>query len=311
MTNKPAATRLSGVVPAIYTPFREDLAIDAASLQKLADRMAGMDGIGGVFCTGHAGEVASLSRDERKQVVALVSEAVAGRVPVLAGIYSDSLEESVEHARDAKLAGAQIATIFPPNVFFGGGAGNADVVFDWFAAVARGAEIDLCIFQFPVNSGLGYATDTLVRLSTLPEVVAIKEGSGTPRAYEANLAALRQHAPQVSVLTSNNDWWLADLAYGGDGILSGSSPVMPELQVKLWRAMSEGNLAAARDVQARIRPLLDVFYRFPDIDMHNRMKAALVLMGELPHGAVRPPLRPIGDAEQAEIAAALRAAELL
>lgn len=311
MANNTGAGRLTGVVPAIYTPFHDDLSVDADSLQKLADRMASTDGVGGVFCTGHAGEVASLSREERQKVVRLVSEAVAGRVPVLAGIYSDSLEESVAHARDAKAAGAQIATIFPPNVFFGGATASSDVPFRWFQTIATQAEIDLCIFQFPVNSGLGYSTDTLVRLATIPQVVAIKEGSGSPRAYEANLLALRQAAPRVSVLTSNNEWWLADLAYGGDGILSGSSPVMPELQVMLWRAMRDGDLEAARAAQARIRPLLDVFYRFPDIDMHNRMKTALVLMGVLPSGAVRPPLQALQKEEIAAIEAALKAAKLL
>jgi 4-hydroxy-tetrahydrodipicolinate synthase len=255
--------------------------------------------------------VASLSREERKRVVTLVSEAVAGRMPVLAGIYSDSLDESVEHAKDAKAAGAQIATIFPPNVYLGGATASSEVPFHWFETIAKSAEISLCIFQFPVNSGLGYSTETLVKLATLPQVVAIKEGSGTPRAYEANLTALRAKAPQVSVLTSNNDWWMADLAYGSDGILSGSSPVMPELQVSLWRAMQNSDLKAARAAQEKIRPLLDAFYRFPDIDMHNRMKSALVIMGILPNGTVRPPLRALDKAELSAIETALRSAGLL
>jgi 4-hydroxy-tetrahydrodipicolinate synthase len=139
----------------------------------------------------------------------------------------------------------------------------------------------------------------------------MKEGSGSPRAYEANLVALRKAAPQVSILTSNNDWWLADLAYGGDGILSGSSPVMPELQVALWRAMQRSDLEAARAAQAKIRPLLDVFYRFPDIDMHNRMKSALVILGILPGGDVRPPLRALDRKELSAIEAALVASGLL
>jgi 4-hydroxy-tetrahydrodipicolinate synthase len=311
MTESAAVPRLTGVVPAIYTPFHADLSIDADSLQKLADRMTATEGVGGVFCTGHAGEVASLSREERRRVVSLVAEAVAGRVPVLAGIYSDSLDESVEHARDAKAAGAQIATIFPPNVFLGGSTASSEAPFHWFETIAKSAEISLCIFQYSLASGLGYSTETLVRLATLPQVMAVKEGSGSPRAYEANLSALRRAAPQVSILTSNNEWWLADLAYGGDGILSGSSPVMPELQVALWRAMQNSDLEAARAAQARIRPLLDVFYRFPDIDMHNRMKAALAIMGILPSAAVRPPLRALDKAELSAIEAALKYSGLL
>lgn len=302
---------IEGVVPAIYTPFNENQSIDIKSLQRLADRMAGIDGVGGVFCTGHAGEVASLSAAERIIVVKAVAEAVGNRVPVLAGIYSDSLEESVQSARDAKAAGASIVTIFPPNVFYGGATANHIIPFHWFETIAHQAKVEICVFQFPISSGLGYSTETLVKLATLPEVVAVKEGSGTPRAYEANLVALKESAPRVSILTSNNDWWLADLAYGGDGILSGSSPVMPELQVRLWRAMRDGNLFEARNAQRQIRPLLDAFYRSPSMDMHNRMKNALVLMGHLPCAMVRPPLRPLGEPERQEIKTALKSAGLL
>jgi 4-hydroxy-tetrahydrodipicolinate synthase len=302
---------MEGVVPAIYTPFNNDESVDKKSLQSLADRMASTDGVCGVFCTGHAGEVAAMSASERALVVRLVAEAVNGRVPVLAGIYNDSLEDSVQAANDAKAAGASIVTIFPPNVFQGGATESSEIPFRWFETIARRAEVDICIFQFPVSSGLGYSTDTLVRLASLREVVALKEGSSSPRAYEANLTALKASAPRISVLTSNNEWWLADLAYGGDGILSGSGPVMPELQVRLWRAMRDCDLAKARGIQSQIRPLLDVFYKSPSMDMTPRMKTALLLMGLLPNATVRPPLRPVGEAERLEIEKALKSAGLL
>ena len=146
---------ITGVVPAIYTPFNEDLSIDERSLQKLADRMASIDGVGGVFCIGHAGEVASLSPAERSRVVKNVAEAVAGRVPVLAGVYSDLIEELVEHAKSAKKAGASAVTVFPPNVFFGGATATSDRPFQWFQAIGKRAEIPMCVFQFPPGSGLG------------------------------------------------------------------------------------------------------------------------------------------------------------
>jgi 4-hydroxy-tetrahydrodipicolinate synthase len=299
---------IAGVVPAIYTPFNSDLTIDERSLQRLADRMAATDGVGAVFCIGHAGEVASLTVPERKRVVRCVAEAIAGRVPILAGVYCDSLEESIEHARDAKEAGAAAVTVFPPNVFFGGATADSERPFRWIEAIAKRAEIPICVFQFPPGSGIGYSTDTLVRLASLPEVVAVKEGSGSPRIYEDNVAALGAVDPPVSVLSSNNEWWLADLAFGGDGILSGSGPVLAKEQVALWRAVKAGDLGAARRIQVRIRPLLRIFYKSPDLDMHNRMKNALVMMDVIPCAAVRPPLLPLGSPELADIRAGLKAA---
>jgi 4-hydroxy-tetrahydrodipicolinate synthase len=75
--------------------------------------------------------------------------------------------------------------------------------------------------------------------------------------------------------------------------------------------MQNSDLKAARAAQEKIRPLLDAFYRFPDIDMHNRMKSALVIMGILPNGTVRPPLRALDKAELSAIETALRSAGLL
>jgi len=302
---------ITGVVPAIYTTFNDDYSIDERSLQHLADRMASIDGVGAVFCIGHAGEVASLSASERARVVRSVAEAVAGRVPILAGVYSDSIDEAIQHARDAKKAGASAVTVFPPNVFFGGATADSERPFRWMEAIANRAEIPICIFQFPPASGLGYSTDTLVRLASLPEGVAVKEGSGSPRIYEDNVVALSAVDPPVSVLTSNNEWWLADLAFGGDGILSGSGPVLAKEQVALWRAMKSGDLASARKINAKIRPLLRVFYKGPEIDMHNRMKNALVMMGVLPRATVRPPLLPPDQKELDQIRNALVTVGLL
>ena len=105
------------VVPAILTPFQDDYSIDTEQLQAHADRLASIDGVGTIFCTGHAGEVASLSRTERQLVTKLVVEAVAGRMPVIAGIYTDSLDDAVDFALDAKKVGAAAATLFPPPTF--------------------------------------------------------------------------------------------------------------------------------------------------------------------------------------------------
>src|SRR5262245_17741470 len=98
--------RITGVVPAMLTPFRADLEVDDRGVQALAARLASVEGVGAVFCTGHAGEVAALSRAERAHVVRLVVEAVGGRVPVIAGVYTDSMSEAVTLAKDASEAGA-------------------------------------------------------------------------------------------------------------------------------------------------------------------------------------------------------------
>jgi 4-hydroxy-tetrahydrodipicolinate synthase len=299
------------IVPAILTPFHEDLSIDEDELQRLADRLAGVDGVGAIFCTGHAGEVAALSREERRRVVGLVAQAVSGRHPVIAGVYTDSVTEAVELARDARAAGADAVTLFPPPIFADGATLGSEMPYRLFEAVARGAETPIIVFQFPPSSGLGYSTPTLVRLAGLPEVVAVKEGSADLGAYEANVRALRSLDDPVPVLTSNNSWLLPSLAVGGDGILSGSSSVVAPLHVELWRAVQAGDLCAARAVHDRLYPLVRAFYRDPFIDMHTRMKEALVQLGVLKRATARPPLMPLGKEERDGIRHALETAQLI
>jgi 4-hydroxy-tetrahydrodipicolinate synthase len=298
-------------VPAVLTPFLKDNRIDHATLLRLTDRLASVDGIGAIFCTGHAGEVAALSREERRDVVKSVVTAVSGRMPVIAGVYTDSIAEAVAMATDARKAGAGAVTLFPPPIFADGGSDTWEMPYQFFKTVSQKAETPVVVFQFDRGSNLAYTTETLSRLATLPQVVAVKEGSADMVAYERNLQALAAANPPVPVLTSNNSWLMASLAVGGDGILSGSSNVLAPFHVELWRAMQTCDLARAREVNARLYPLVRVFYRPPFINMHTRMKEALVMLDVLPHATVRPPLLPISDGERAEIKLALKKAKLL
>ena len=98
---------------------------------------------------------------------------------------------------------------------------------------------------------------------------------------------------------------------GCNGLLSGSGSVIADLQARLFRAVQENDLAEAKRLNERIEPTARVFYADPFVDMHNRMKEALVLLGKLPRAVVRPPLVKIERAEVARIRQALIEAGLL
>jgi len=97
---------------------------------------------------------------------------------------------------------------------------------------------------------------------------------------------------------------------GCDGLLSGMGSVAADLQVALFQAVRDGNLTRAQAIHERLYPLTEVFYDTPAVDMHNRMKEALVALGRIPRAVVRPPLTKLGSDEVARIARAVARAGL-
>jgi 4-hydroxy-tetrahydrodipicolinate synthase len=145
----------------------------------------------------------------------------------------------------------------------------------------------------------------------VPTIRAIKDWTPLAPQHERQIRALQARKRPINVLSTNSAWLLSSLVLGCNGLLSGSASVIADFQVRLYRAVCGNDLAEARRLNDQIHPTARVFYADPLIDMHNRMKEALVLLGKLPRAVVRPPLVKITDAEIALIKDALIEAELL
>jgi 4-hydroxy-tetrahydrodipicolinate synthase len=181
-----------------------------------------------------------------------------------------------------------------------------------FRRIADATDLPLILFQYPLAGGQGYPTATLLEiLDQVPTVRAIKDWCANPQLHERQVRLLQSRARPVSVLSTHSSWLLSSLVLGCSGLLSGSGSVIADLQARLFRAVQSGDLKLARELQERIRPTADVFYSEPWVDMHNRMKEALVLLGKLPRAVVRPPLMKLPAAEIERIRQALVAAGLL
>jgi 4-hydroxy-tetrahydrodipicolinate synthase len=126
--------------------------------------------------------------------------------------------------------------------------------------------------------------------------------------HERHIRTLHALPRRVNVLSTHSAWLMSSLVLGCDGLLSGAGSVIADLQAALWRAIEAKDLAAAQAVNERIYPLAQAFYAPPFLDMHNRMKEALVLLGRLKRAVVRPPLMKLLPDEIRRIKAALDAA---
>ncbi len=301
--------RFAGIMPANILPFRADLSIDEPAYRKHLRWLADTPGVTGIVANGHAAEVASLSRDERKRTLAIALDEVAGACPIVAGVYSDGTAEAVELTRDAQAAGAAGVLLFPPTLFMWGAQVKPDMVLRHFSEVAA-VGIPIIAFEYPPATGIGYSPDTLARLARIPGVAAVKDWSNDIVAFEANLRAVRATDRPVAMLSSFTMSLMASFLLGADGAISGMGSVTADLQAELFAACQKGDLDGARRINDRLDPLVRVFYAPPFVDMHNRMKEALVLLRRIPAAHVRPPLTPIPAAERDAIAQALKLARL-
>jgi 4-hydroxy-tetrahydrodipicolinate synthase len=301
------ALTFSGIMPANILPFAADLSIDEPAYRRHLRWLA--DTPGGIVANGHAAEVASLSREERKRALAIALDEIGGACPIVAGVYTDGTAEAVELARDAKAAGAAGVLLFPPTLFMWGAQLKPDMVIRHYSEVA-GVGLPIVAFEYPPACGIGYAPETLARLAEIPQVVAIKDWSNDIVAFEANLRALRATGRPVAMLSSFTMSLMATFLLGADGAISGMGSVTADLQAELFAACQKGDLDEARRINDRLEPLVRVFYAPPFVDMHNRMKEALVLLGRIPAAHVRPPLTPIPATEREAIREALKAAGL-
>ena len=301
--------RFSGIMPANILPFRADLSIDEPAYRRHIRWLCDTSGVTGIVANGHAAEVSSLSREERKRALAIALDEVAGACPLIAGVYSDGTQEAVELAKDAKSAGAAGVLVFPPTLFMWGAQAKPDMVIRHYSEVAA-VGLPIVVFEYPPACGIGYAPETLAQLAQIPQVVAVKDWSSDIVAFEANLRAVRATGRPVAMLSSFTMSLMASFLLGADGAISGMGSVTADLQAELFDACAKGDLDGARRINDRLAPLVAVFYAPPFVDMHNRMKEALVLLGRIPAAHVRPPLTPVGAAERDAIRRALAASRL-
>src|SRR5207302_1431047 len=257
-----------------------------------------------------AAEVSSLSREERRRALAIALDEVGTRCPVVAGVYSDGTQEAVALAADAKAESAAGVLVFPPTLFMWGAQAKPEMARRHFSEIAEKAGLPIVVFEYPPASGIGYSPETLAELAEIPLVSAVKDWSNDIVAFEANLRALRATGRPVAMLSAFTMSLMATFVLGADGAISGMGSVVADLQAELFAACQKGDLDGARQVTDRLEPLVRVFYAPPFVDMHNRMKEALVLLGRIPAAHVRPPLTPVPAAERDAIRRALVAAGL-
>ena len=299
-----------GVIPAVLLPFHEDLSIDEAGYRAHLRDVTSVEGLSAITTNAHASEVASCSFDEQRRVLEITQDEIGARLPVVNGIYAEGSLEAQRLARMAAAGGASALLVFPSGIYTFGQ--RPEMAVEHFRRIAEVTDLPLIVFQYPLAGGQGYPMGTLERIcNEVPTVRAIKDWCANPLLHERHIRVLQSRTRPVNVLTTHSSWLFSSLVLGCKGLLSGSGSVIADLQARLFEAVQAQDLATAKAIHDRIYPTVEAFYAEPFVDMHNRMKEALVLLGRLPRAVVRPPLVKLPAEEIERIRRALIAAGLL
>ncbi len=301
---------LRGIIAATVTPMTEDLAIDVDALRAYMEHLLA-EGVHGVAVNVDTGEGPVLDPAERLTVVETVRDVVGDQVPVISGLAPQWTKRAIEAARSLKAAGADAFLVFPPSAFRGSPL-PPELPVDYYRSVGEGADVPLVLFQLQdALGGVEYPTDVLTAIARLEHVVAIKEATFDALKFRDAVTALRQAAPDVTVLTGNDNFIYESLLLGAKGALIGFGTVATRLQVEMFEAHVRGDHAGAAAISARLQPLVDAVFDPPVRDYRVRLKAALEAQGIIPTAALRPPLGAVSDADRSRVVAALEALGLL
>ncbi|MDP6699808.1 MAG: dihydrodipicolinate synthase family protein, partial [Candidatus Latescibacteria bacterium] len=294
----------AGVFPATLCPFHADESIDEDGLQTYIAELASVEGVKGLTCNGHTGEIMSLRFAERNRVTQIVAAAIkaTGRdIKTISGVSAEGSLEGIDHALAAQEAGADAILLMPPHHWLRFGR-SARTAVGFFEDVAS-AGVDIVVHQYPAWTRAGYALDEMKAMVQIPEVKCIKMGTREMSRWLFDYQELKKVDEDVPIITCHDEFLLPTLLEAADGALVGFAGFVPELIVELVHRALDGDYAGARETQKKVEPLNRIVYAFgePSSSAHQRMKCARWLLGKFPSPQMRRPLRDLGAEEIAAI----------
>ena len=247
----------SGSMPALVTPFAEGGAVCEKTLRELVEWHI-EEGSSGIVPVGTTGESPTLSHAEHDRVVEIVVDAVAGRVPVIAGTGSNNTTEAIRLTRHAEEVGADAALVVTPYY----NKPTQDGLVAHFTAVHDACDLPIVIYNIPARSVIDMAPATMARLAELPRIVGVKDATGDV----VRVSETRAHCGRDFCQLSGEDASaLGFNAHGGVGCISVTANVAPRLCAEFQAATLRGDYATALEHQDRLMPLHEAIFIEPGL----------------------------------------------
>ena len=287
-------TVFKGMATAMVTPMKATGEVDFDTYARFIDWQI-ESGINALVAVGTTGESATLSQDERKEVIRFAVEHVAGRVPVIAGVGTNNTEHVLDFTKSACVSGADALLVVTP--YYNKATQNG--LYKHFSMVADAAEKPVIMYNVPSRTGCNLQAETVARLADHPNIVAVKEASGN-MSQVVDIAA--RCGDRLDIYSGEDALTVPMMAMGGMGCISVLSNVVPELAVQMCDRFFAGDVAGAAALQCKTLPLIDAL--FSEVNPIPA-KAAVAAMGfGVEH--LRMPLTPMEDDHRQNLFAQMR-----
>jgi 4-hydroxy-tetrahydrodipicolinate synthase len=282
-----------GSIVAIVTPFKKGK-VDEDGFRRLIEFQI-ENGTSAIVPVGTTGESATLDMEEHKRTLEIAVDAVRKRVPVIAGTGGNSTAEAIELTGHAKKIKADATLQVTPYY----NKPTQEGMYQHFKAIAEAVPLPQVLYNIPGRTGVNLLPQTVARLAEMPEIVAIKEASGSL----GQMAEVVQLAgDKITLLSGDDNLTLPILAIGGRGVISVVANIAPRDNADMVKAWEEGKIERARQLFYKLLPLCQAMF----IETNPiPVKTSLALMGKI-DGEMRLPLYPMAPANLEKLKTALR-----
>lgn len=239
-----------GTATALITPFTKDDKVDVKALCEIVERQIA-SGVDALVALGTTGEPATLSEEEKKQVIEVCIKQTRGRVPVIVGAGSNSTRHAIETCRMAQNLGADGLLVVTPYY----NKCTQEGLVEHYCAIADSTSLPIICYNVSSRTGVNMLPETFARIATRKNVVGIKEASGNMEQIEKCLALC-----PGKVISGDDALTLPIMAMGGLGVISVASNVCPKYVSDMTHYALDGEWERARKMQLALLPLISALF---------------------------------------------------
>ncbi len=282
-----------GSIVAIVTPFANGV-VDEEKLRELVEFQI-ENGTDGIVPCGTTGESSTLDYDEHDRVIGIVVEQVNKRVPVIAGTGSNSTKEAIEISEHARKAGADGVLLVTPYY----NKPTQEGLYLHYKAIAEAVAIPQVLYNVPGRTSVNMLPETVARLAEIPNIVAVKEATGSLQQASEIMALCGE---KIDVLSGDDFITFPMMACGGAGVISVTANIMPKEIAAMIDSFWAGNMEEARRLHLKLLKINNAMF----IETNpTPVKTALGLMGKC-SDEVRLPLAPMSEANKTKLAGIMK-----